>query len=107
HAQIGHANISISSRWDRILQRVLVTPNMHKVHHAVSEKESDSNFSNIFSFWDRVFRTYRRKKRYSGIRYGLDYIPIGLVKTFWHLLKLPLTSARLLRARKSKLRQHP
>lgn len=103
HAQIGHANISIGSKWDRILQRVFVTPNMHKVHHAISEKESDSNFSNIFSFWDRAFHTYRRRKRYSGIRYGLDYLPRASVKTFWHLLKLPLTSARLFRARKSKL----
>ena len=102
HAQIGHANIAIRPGWDRILQHVFVTPNMHKVHHAIAEKESDSNFSNIFSVWDRLFRTYRRKKKYSGIRYGLDYVPTHSVKTFWHLLKLPWISARLFRAKRSK-----
>ncbi len=89
NAQIEHANIRIPSGLDRLLQRVIVTPNMHKVHHSRFQLETDSNFSNIFSFWDRLFGTYRGSKDYRAIRYGLDYHEPGRHFTFWELLRLP------------------
>jgi sterol desaturase/sphingolipid hydroxylase (fatty acid hydroxylase superfamily) len=53
-----HANVMIPARVDRAVRLVLVTPNMHRVHHSVELDEGNSNFSNMFSFWDRLFGTY-------------------------------------------------
>jgi sterol desaturase/sphingolipid hydroxylase (fatty acid hydroxylase superfamily) len=53
-----HANVMIPARVDRAVRRVFVTPNMHRVHHSVELDEGNSNFSNMFSFWDRLFGTY-------------------------------------------------
>lgn len=53
-----HANIMIPGPVDRAVRLVFVTPNMHRVHHSVDHVEGNSNFSNLFSFWDRLFGTY-------------------------------------------------
>jgi sterol desaturase/sphingolipid hydroxylase (fatty acid hydroxylase superfamily) len=55
---VEHANVMIPPRVDRVVRLVLVTPNMHRVHHSVELDEGNSNFSNMFSFWDRLFGTY-------------------------------------------------
>ena len=48
-------------RWlDRIVRLVLVTPDMHRVHHSIVRAETDSNFGFNLPWWDRLFRTYRR-----------------------------------------------
>ena len=57
--QFHHANIGLPESLDRALRLVIVTPAMHKVHHSVVRAECDSNFSSLFSWWDRVFRTRR------------------------------------------------
>jgi sterol desaturase/sphingolipid hydroxylase (fatty acid hydroxylase superfamily) len=88
-AQIEHANILIPARIDKWLQYIIVTPNMHKVHHSKYQHETDSNYSNIFSFWDRLFQTYKSRKNYRNIEYGLDYIDDGRHFSFFELLKLP------------------
>ncbi|WP_024771068.1 sterol desaturase family protein [Aquimarina macrocephali] len=74
NAQIEHANIHISIKLDRFLQYFYVTPNMHKVHHSNYQPETDSNYSNIFSIWDRIFGTYKTRKDYKSIEYGLEYL---------------------------------
>ena len=58
-ALFSHANLSLPSGLERMLRRVLVTPEMHRIHHSVLRHETDSNFGNFFSFWDRLFRSYR------------------------------------------------
>lgn len=73
-AQIEHANIHIASGLDRFLQKFYVTPNMHKIHHSKYQAETDSNYSNIFSIWDRLFGTYKSSNDYTSIEYGLDYL---------------------------------
>src|SRR5688572_9230276 len=72
NAQLEHANLRVPERVDRILRWLFVTPNMHKVHHSRLQRETDSNYSNIFSIWDRVFGTYTRKADLRSLRYGLD-----------------------------------
>jgi sterol desaturase/sphingolipid hydroxylase (fatty acid hydroxylase superfamily) len=47
-------------RLERVLAPVIVTPAMHRVHHSIDRSEADSNFGQIFSFWDRLFATYTR-----------------------------------------------
>lgn len=66
-----HANISVG-RFDRPLNWLTVTPFMHKVHHSRVRDETDSNYSTLFSAWDRVFRTFRMRDDCHTIELGLD-----------------------------------
>jgi sterol desaturase/sphingolipid hydroxylase (fatty acid hydroxylase superfamily) len=72
NALLEHANVRMSSRLDRCLRLLIVTPNMHKIHHSRLAIETDSNYSNIFSFWDRILGTYTARTNYRELRYGLD-----------------------------------
>ena len=53
-----HSNLALPDVADTLLRFVFVTPDMHRIHHSVLEKEMHSNFGFIFSFWDRIFGTY-------------------------------------------------
>ena len=57
-AQITHANIKTPAKIDRLLSYIFVTPQMHKVHHHYVQPLTDTNYGNIFSLWDRLFRTF-------------------------------------------------
>jgi sterol desaturase/sphingolipid hydroxylase (fatty acid hydroxylase superfamily) len=54
-----HSNIALPPRLDRAMRRAVVTPDMHRIHHSVIERETNSNFGFNLSIWDRLFRTYR------------------------------------------------
>ena len=58
-AAFQHGNVKVPRRLERILAPVIVTPAMHRVHHSLDRSEANSNFGQIFSFWDRLFATYR------------------------------------------------
>ena len=60
-SMFSHANIRLPESADRVLRTVLVTPDMHRVHHSTLMLEMNSNFGFNFAFWDRVFGTYRSK----------------------------------------------
>jgi len=89
NAQLEHSNIKLWQPLDRILRLLVVTPNMHKVHHSREQIETDTNYSNIFSIWDRIFGTYRSKIDFERLRYGLDGFDDRRKQTFHALLKLP------------------
>ena len=74
NAQLEHANIRVSDAFDRVARWLFVTPNMHKVHHSRLERETNSNYSNIFAVWDRLFGTYTAAADFGTLRYGLDGI---------------------------------
>lgn len=57
-ALFTHANLRLPGWLDRSLRLVIVTPEMHRTHHSVIRTETDSNYGNILSLWDRLFRTY-------------------------------------------------
>ncbi|SFR59597.1 sterol desaturase family protein [Litoreibacter janthinus] len=57
-AMFNHANIKLPLWLDAIVRTVLVTPDMHRVHHSVHRSEHDSNYGFSLSIWDRIFRTY-------------------------------------------------
>lgn len=69
--QFTHANIALPKKVDKIISYVLVSPDMHKVHHHYVLPYTDSNYGNIFSIWDRLFGTFRRFDR-ELIVYGVD-----------------------------------
>lgn len=57
-AMFNHANLALPLGLDRVVRLVLVTPDMHRVHHSVHRAEHDSNYGFSLSVWDRIFRTY-------------------------------------------------
>ncbi|QGX97121.1 sterol desaturase family protein [Roseovarius faecimaris] len=57
-AMFNHANIRLPLWLDAVLRRLLVTPDMHRVHHSVHRHEHDSNYGFALSIWDRLFGTY-------------------------------------------------
>jgi sterol desaturase/sphingolipid hydroxylase (fatty acid hydroxylase superfamily) len=89
NAQLEHANLRIPSRWDRILRLLVVTPHMHKVHHSREQAETDSNYANLFSIWDRLFGTYTGHVRFQTLRYGLEGLDDSRSQSLAGLLALP------------------
>ena len=84
-----HANISLPKKLDRTLSWILVSPNMHKVHHHWKQPYTDSNYGAVFSIWDRLLGTFRKLDP-KEIRYGLDnYYPNEKDEDFVALIKHP------------------
>ena len=84
-----HANISLPEKLDRALSYVLISPNMHKVHHHWKQPYTDSNYGAVFSVWDRLLGTYSHLDT-KEIRYGLDrYYPEEKDEDFVALMKKP------------------
>ncbi|MBO0590363.1 sterol desaturase family protein [Cellulophaga sp. E16_2] len=73
-AQFTHANIKLPKKVDKVLSWVLVSPDMHKVHHHYMLPYTDANYGNIFSIWDRIFGTFMTYDR-EAIVYGVDTFP--------------------------------
>ncbi|WP_417772522.1 sterol desaturase family protein [Stappia sp.] len=84
-AMFNHANLRLPGALDRILRLVLVTPDMHRVHHSTIRAETDSNYGFNLSLWDRLFRTYVDQPRegHEGMTIGLteyqDEKPAGIL----------------------------
>jgi sterol desaturase/sphingolipid hydroxylase (fatty acid hydroxylase superfamily) len=84
-----HANIRLSPGLDKAISYVLVSPNMHKVHHHWKQPYTDSNYGAVFSFWDRILGTFLKLEP-GNIRYGLDrYYPEEKDEDFMALIKKP------------------
>ncbi|TDW99685.1 sterol desaturase family protein [Dinghuibacter silviterrae] len=91
-AQFNHANIRLAPGLDRAISWVLVSPGMHKVHHHFQRPFTDSNYGNIFSFWDRLFGTFRSLPP-EDLRYGLD-THIAEKDDIGNLLRVPFQKYR-------------
>ena len=89
NAQLEHANIRLSHALDRLARLLFVTPNMHKVHHSRRLRETDSNYSNIFSIWDRALGTYTSDVDFGTLRYGLDDLDDRAARRLRGLLAMP------------------
>ena len=74
-AMFNHGNVGLPRRLDRALRWILVTPDMHRVHHSIRPEETDSNFGFNLPWWDRLFGTYRDQPRdgHAGMCIGLEY----------------------------------
>lgn len=88
----NHGNVRMPGAIDRALRLLVVTPDMHRVHHSIVPEEINSNFGFFLSWWDRLFGTYT-----AAPRAGHDAITIGVRDTrdpavcasFWPMLALP------------------
>lgn len=87
--QFHHADVSIG-RYDRWLRLLIVTPNMHKMHHSRLRSETDSNYSSVFSIWDRLARTFTMRADVRTLQFGLDDLDGDAWQTVGGMLKTPL-----------------
>ena len=73
-ALFNHGNVSLPGAAERIVRGLIVTPDMHRVHHSAVRAETDSNYGFNLSVWDRLFRTYRAEPAagHDGMTIGLD-----------------------------------
>ncbi|MFT6935647.1 MAG: sterol desaturase/sphingolipid hydroxylase (fatty acid hydroxylase superfamily) [Maribacter sp.] len=98
-SQFNHANIKLPTKLDEAISWLIISPDMHKVHHHYKLPYTDSNYGNIFSIWDRMFGTYMALNR-DKITYGVDTFPDkkenasikGLLKQPFNTYRRPTTS---------------
>lgn len=86
-AMFNHANLRLPGKLDTALRLVLVTPDMHRVHHSVYRSEHDSNYGFALSLWDRIFRTYTSTPRdgHEGMTIGLEWQDDRPARLAWAL----------------------
>ncbi|MCK4842793.1 MAG: sterol desaturase family protein [Methylococcales bacterium] len=90
-ATFNHSNINLPEKVDKVLRRVLITPDVHRIHHSTVQTETDSNYGFSISLWDRVFKTYcaEPQKTQTTLDIGLPQFrkqdQVGIIK----LLLLP------------------
>jgi len=92
-SMFNHGNIRLPERLDRILRLLVVTPDMHRVHHSVTIRETNSNFGFNFPWWDRLLGTYRPQPvaGHTGMTIGLAQFRKPEQVTLPRLLALPFT----------------
>jgi len=73
-SMFNHGNVRLPQRFDRLLRWIVVTPDMHRVHHSVVPRETNSNFGFNLPWWDRLFGTYRAQPvaGHEGMTLGIE-----------------------------------
>lgn len=73
-AMFNHSNIKLPTRFDRFLRLIVVTPDMHRVHHSIDPRETDSNYGFNLPWWDRLLGTYIAQPRagHEGMTIGFE-----------------------------------
>ncbi|RYZ35997.1 MAG: sterol desaturase family protein, partial [Sphingobacteriales bacterium] len=89
----NHANIRVPVWIDKPISWILVSPNMHKVHHHFERPYTDKNFGNIFSLWDRIFGTFAYDDP-RNLRYGLDVLKDSDDENIAYQMKIPFNRDR-------------
>ena len=96
-----HGNVEIPPRADRWLRWLIVTPWMHWVHHSDYQPETDSNYSSVFSFWDRIFGSFRLVADPRTLTLGLEDTERRDWATLPGMLAMPFRSRRARRRERS------
>jgi len=92
--QFHHSNTKLPFGFEKALNKLIVTPRMHGIHHSVIKKETDSNYSIIFTFWDRLHKTIRLNIHQNEIVTGVPSYSDEKELTIGRLLQLPFTRIR-------------
>jgi len=97
-AAIQHGNIRLPAWLESVMQPVLITVDLHRVHHSIVYEEANANFGAVLSVWDRIFGTYRQlpRARQERIVFGVRELPgreclkfSGMMLTPWRLARAP------------------
>ena len=89
-----HSNVKFPEKIDRWLRVLVVSPAVHRVHHSRAQVETDSNYSTVFSFWDRIGRTFQLRKGGRPVDFGLDEYEGEEWQRMSGLLTAPFLSVR-------------
>jgi sterol desaturase/sphingolipid hydroxylase (fatty acid hydroxylase superfamily) len=92
--QFHHSNTKLPFKFEKFLNFLIVTPRMHGIHHSMVKGETDSNYSVIFSLWDRVHKTVRLNLHQNEIVTGVPSYADEKELTVGKLLKLPFTNIK-------------
>jgi len=94
-AMFNHANLRLPAAIDRWLRKLIVTPDMHRVHHSVDQDEHNRNFGFNLPWWDWLFGTYRAQPKlgHAEMTIGLDRFRAERDQELFNLLKQPLKTA--------------
>jgi sterol desaturase/sphingolipid hydroxylase (fatty acid hydroxylase superfamily) len=84
-----HSNIRLPEAIERALNKIFVTPRMHTVHHSIEEREVSSNWSVIFSFWDRLHKTFSPPFPDRAIELGVPEVRDAGKLSIYRLLTMP------------------
>lgn len=92
-AMFNHANLFLPLPADRIVRRVLVTPDMHRIHHSTDGREMNRNFGFCFPWWDRLFATYQDQpaKGHEAMPLGLNIFRDRKYRSLYWMLAMPFT----------------
>jgi sterol desaturase/sphingolipid hydroxylase (fatty acid hydroxylase superfamily) len=102
-ALFEHANVRLPNRLDRVVRRVFVTPELHRMHHSASSAEANRNFATVFSVWDRLFGSYC-PPRTRGLTLGLGEFRSPSDQQFAKLLLQPISGISWRQASRSPRR---
>ncbi len=89
-----HSNIQLPADFDERLSRIFVTPKLHGIHHSALQKETDSNWSTIFSLWDRIHGTLKTDVNQSEIVIGVESFQSVQDADFAQLIRLPFEKSK-------------
>ena len=91
----NHGNVRMPQPVDRLLRWIVVTPDMHRIHHSLAVGESNRNFSNFLTWWDRLFGSYQREPLlgHERMQLGIAEARNAADVTLWRLLLMPLRRA--------------
>jgi len=89
----NHSNVQLPNAVERGLRPFLVSPQMHWIHHSRRPIDHHRNFGSVFSFWDRLFGTYRMDFRREEIQIGLEEYPSERHATLFRFWAMPLDPA--------------
>jgi sterol desaturase/sphingolipid hydroxylase (fatty acid hydroxylase superfamily) len=92
-----HSNLNLPGRWDARLRWLVVPPSMYRVHHSRIPRETNSNYGTVFSFWDRLFGSFRLRPDPEAIVFGTGHHDGPAWQRVPRLLRLPLSRPRPLR----------
>ena len=89
-----HSNIKLPIRFERLINKIIVTPRMHGIHHSNYRNETNSNYSVIFSFWDRLHRTIQLNVPQQSVTVGVPGFKHLQDNTFKNLMLMPFKAQR-------------
>jgi len=95
---LEHANLRLPLWLDGLLSLVTTWPNLHKVHHSRVATQTDTNYGNLLSLWDRLFATFTPAREGANVVYGLEGFDDPATQTTAGLLALPFRDAQTSRA---------
>lgn len=84
-----HSNVKINRRLDLFLSKIIVTPYIHRIHHSLKWKESNSNFSSFLIIWDKIFGTFFPQGKISTPKYGIPGYSEDKYQYFSYMIKQP------------------